>query len=702
MLRSSWLILLTTLAPLLRADERTAPVGQVVGAYRQEVARSFGVADGLPSADVLGVVLLADGTVLVGTAQGLARRDRDRFVALEVDGLPAGPATPTGELDDGAPIVRADGARWRVASGRATSVGERDEDPVWARRMKILEKSIAAMRDGIPVTGVTCVAHAPGGVTWYGTIRGAVRLERDGKTWAYRQGRRWLPDDHVRSIAVDRDGNAWLATPQGVGFIGYRPMTLAQKARHFEDEIDRRHRRTPYGFVLGARLDRPGDLSSWHNHDSDNDGLWTSMYGAGECFAWAAMRDSAAKKRAERAFDALHFLGTVTQGGEHPAPPGFVARTVLPTSGPNPNDGRLQRDRRVKRESDRLWKVIDPRWPVSADGKWYWKCDTSSDELDGHFFFYGLYYDLVADTDAERARVRRHVTALADHLVRHDFNLVDHDGLPTRWGHFGPRDLNFDPAWWEERGLNSLSILAYLKVAEHIADDGPRGADGALRGARFREAARRLIDEHGYLQNTLYPKNQEGIGTGNQSDDEMAIMNYHSLLRYETDPRRRSVIAYSFRKYWRLERPEMNPFFDFVYASVMHGATWTDPWGTRDLSPTGAWLEESIDVLQRLPLDRVDWRLTNSHRRDLVRLSGPAGRGGARGHRRDGRVLPIDERCVVHWNHDPWALDQGGSGRYVADGTVFLLPYYMGRYYGFVREVARRPTPPTESPAPRG
>ena len=122
----------------------------------------------------------------------------------------------------------------------------------------------------------------------------------------------------------------------------------------------------------------------------------------------------------------------MTQGGTPPAEPGFVARTILPADGPDPNAGRLENDRRMPEERDGLWKVIDPRWPTSADGKWYWKSDTSSDELDGHFFFYGLYYDLVAADDAERAEVRETVLAIVDHLIDHDGALVDHDGKRTR------------------------------------------------------------------------------------------------------------------------------------------------------------------------------------------------------------------------------------------------------------------------------
>src|SRR5262249_9207356 len=160
-------------------------------------------------------------------------------------------------------------------------------------------------------------------------------------------------------------------------------------------------------------------------------------YGASECFAYAATGSELAKKRATAAFEALRFLRTVTEGGPHPAPHGFVARSILPTTGPDPNrmDTR-ERDEKKRQSEDRLWKMMSPRWSVSADGKWFWKSDTSSDELDGHFFFYGLYYDLVVRTDSEKQRLREQVSAIADHLLAHNFQLIDYDGQPTRWGIF--------------------------------------------------------------------------------------------------------------------------------------------------------------------------------------------------------------------------------------------------------------------------
>ena len=57
-----------------------------------------------------------------------------------------------------------------------------------------------------------------------------------------------------------------------------------------------------------------------------------------------------------------------------------------------------------------------------------------------------------------------------------------------------------------------------------------------------------------------------------------------------------------------------------------------------------------------------------------------------RGYRVNGKVVPIDERFVNHWNHDPWRLDQAGDGRTLGDGAAYLLPYYLGLYTKYVRE----------------
>ena len=604
-----------------------------------------------------------DGVLHVGSNAGLwALRGRD-WRQVQV-------------LDDG-------GRAWAV--GDVPGVGFDSKGQLWfATKAGVGCRTAGGCRffegkDGLPWNDFTDMAAGPEGEVWFGTHLGAVRF--DGKEWQYRQGPRWLPQDDVVQVAVDGRGTAWFATAGGVGCIELKSMTLAEKAEFYEQEIERYIKRTPYGYVAEAPLRTPGDKSTASPQDSDNDGLWTSMYGAGECFAYGATKDPKAKERAKKAFEALRLLQKVTQGCAHEPPKGYIARTIRPVDWPDPNVGRLEGDREAQ-QHDKLWKVYEPRWPKSADGKWFWKSDTSSDELDGHYFFYPIYYDLCADTDAERERVREVVRDVTDHLLTHHYVLIDHDGKPTRWGVYGPEYLNQNPLWWQERGLKSLSMLSYLAVAEHVCGDPKYGA-----------AARELIDRDGYAQNAMHPKVQHGPGSGNQSDDEMAFMSYYGLLRCSQDEVLKNMIRYSFYRYWLNEAPEMNPFFNFAYAACSLNATVSSPWGAFPVTPWPGWFEDSMATLYGFPLDRLNWPLRNSHRLDVVFLP-PVGSSDVespdaprrRGNRVDGKVLPVENRHFGHWNTDPWELDYGGNGGELGAGTVFLLPYYMGLYHGFIQK----------------
>ena len=671
-----------------------------VGTFDAEIATFFDKSSGLPSDDVVRVTVDARGEITAVTSSGAWIYSGSGKPARTISATSPASAIPSATARDGRVAeARPDGLFLRSRSGRFERLFPKTATRSWApvdvrgvafdskERLWFASPQGAGCLDGtswtlytgaegLPFDDFTTVAAGESGVVWFGTKIGAIRF--DGTTWEYRQGRRWLPSDEVRSIAVTPRGDAWIATSQGLARIERRPMTLAEKAKAFEDEIDRRHRRTPYEYVHPVILKRPGDKSEWTQTDSDNDGLWTSMYGAAECYAYAATGSDTARIRARKAFEALRFLGTVTQGGTNPAPKGFVARSILPVDGPDPNvHATPERDRANREQRDHLWKVIAPRWPKSADGKWYWKTDTSSDELDGHYFFYGVYYDLVARTDEEKRAVREHVAALTDHLIEHGFTLVDHDAKPTRWGIFDPANLNHNHDWAQERGTNSLSMLAYLNVAWHITGD-----------ARYRRALLDLVEKHSYDMNVFINKTHLGFGSGNQSDDEMIFMNFYGLIKYEPDAALRQRYLKSFHSHWQNEEPEMNPVFNFLFAAVANGQTFNDAFGSQDLSPQGDWLADSVDTLRRLPLDRVDWSLRNSHRKDLLRLAPQTREEGERavGYRVNGKVLPIDERFVGHWNHDPWQLDHRGNGRTLADGGVFLLPYYMGLYHKFIED----------------
>ena len=175
--------------------------------------------------------------------------------------------------------------------------------------------------DGLPYNEFTQISAGPRGEVWFGTTKGLVRF-RNGQ-WGYRQGKRWVPNDIIQSVKVDHHGHVWVATQTGIGVIRQQTMTLSEKAAHYEHEIETYIKRTPFGYISEVTLPEAGVKERIQYHDSDNDGLWTSMYGAGECFAFAATGNQDAARRAHQAFRALAFLQEVTQGGSHPAPKGM-------------------------------------------------------------------------------------------------------------------------------------------------------------------------------------------------------------------------------------------------------------------------------------------------------------------------------------------------------------------------------------------
>jgi hypothetical protein len=494
---------------------------------------------------------------------------------------------------------------------------------------------------GLPYEYVTCLALGSDGSIWAGTTEGVCRYTAAG--WQYYWGPRWLPHNKVDAIAVAEDGSAWVATDGGVAHLYDRPLTLEQKAAHYEEINAARHNRS--GFVTGARLKKPGDPSAGVIHEaSDNDGLWTAVYVGAEAFRYAATRDPEARRLAKKSMDAM--LDLVKYTGV----PGYPARAIF-RKGEEVDGYSPDETVRVPGEKEKIWfaSPVDPA--VLCKG------DTSSDELDGHYFAWAVYYDLVAD-DAEKKAIAAVVRAVTDNLLQHDLKLVGHTGRPTRWGIWDPAHINDDPLWWEERGLNALELLCYLKVADHCCGD-------ARFGAKYRE----MIEKHHYLLNTVMQKVDFSWHETNHSDDQMAFMMYYALLRLEKDPAIRRVLRQSLERSWKIERPEASPFFNFTYGA---------------LTGRPADAEASVATLQAWPWELIEWQVRGTHRHDVtVRRDDSEGRVQVE----TVQALPISERRLMRWNGNPYEPDGGGpSGTHEDDASAWLLPYWMGRYHGLIAE----------------
>lgn len=499
---------------------------------------------------------------------------------------------------------------------------QRQLDP---QRLEELQRALVQL----PTTSMTVIGVQSPDVTWIGTHEGAIRLGRDRHSPEYFAGRRWLPDDHVTGIGFEGHV-AWLQTPRGFARIEYTPMTLAGKSRAFVERVQARHNR--WGLTADSHLRVPGDLSTNQMASTDNDGLWTAMYVAAECFRYTVTGEPDAREHARIGMQAIMRLESIT------GIPGFPARSFI----------KVGVDEQPK----------DGEWHDTSDGLWRWKGDTSSDEIVGHYFVYAMYFDLVAD-EGERTQLRAAIDRITNHILDNQYQLIDADGKRTRWGWWGPDLIWEDP---DETGLRALHILSHLRVALHMT------ANADFR-RKYQRAYDDLINTHKYHWLT---RNQKIMVPGhvNHSDDELAFLSYYPLLRYEIDPSLLEVYKQSLERSWQIERPERNPLWNVIYAAGS---------GAKEFDRA-----ESLRTLQEIPMDMVEWSVKNSHRLDV-----PIDPRPDRGGRRQALVvLPYDELPMSKWNGNPYRLDGGNDndGRSEDDGAYFLLPYWMGRYHKLIGE----------------
>jgi hypothetical protein len=314
----------------------------------------------------------------------------------------------------------------------------------------------------------------------------------------------------------------------------------------------------------------------------------------------------------------------------------------------------------------RGYESADPQaWRKAEDPGWDWKSTTSSDEAIGHIFVFGALAELVDDPGL-KSRAIRLIDTLMQHIVDHNMYLVDWNGEPTRWGRWNPEYVNARPKMVGDRKIASSNIIAMLQTAWHFT-----------RKNIYREKAFELMNKYGYLDNLMRPMKEIGrapadadelsrsLSEGwNHSDDEMYFLGYWGLYRYAFNDTLKKKFKESIIDHWREERPEKDAAWDIFTAMT----------GVKEFD-----LDEAVVYLQRYPLDLINWRVTNSQRKDIEFIA-----TNFRGQTIR-EVLPPDELPVSRHNANLFDLDGGDNGSSEnSAGDIWLLPYWMGRYFGVI------------------
>jgi len=423
-----------------------------------------------------------------------------------------------------------------------------------------------------------------------------------------------------------------------------QPGPLLQKARHYAEIYLARHNMD--GLTVTA--DQPDDPNGdyWFSDLGDA----TFIHGntsAGAAFRYAVEPSAETLEYAQLHARGLRMLSDVI------GIPGLLGRSYAPKDAAyNPN------------EFVDLYPDADNWEGVGDYPDYYWKGDVSIDQYSGALVGMSLLYDLV-DDESVRGVMRKSITDIADYLWSHDLIVYDPDGLPTEYGDFRGNYLEGFPV---SNGLNSAICLAWFKLAYHVSGD-----------AQYQEIYETLAFDRHYiwnLQHFLWV--YLGYATKHYNV-YMGYENMYTLTRLEDDPELHEIYSDAFAKElwesgplpglaWRRGRVEANP-------------TWS-PWylySTGRRNPEAIWNSIwQMDVFVDAPLR--DHYMHNSDNPDIEKNP----------QRPTDALYPlpanlrVPDMCI--WHRSPYTLDGGDDNNRERSGHDYMLPYWMGRYYGYISE----------------
>ena len=487
------------------------------------------------------------------------------------------------------------------------------------------------------------------GKKYFATNTGVITLI-EGKISYFSYGV-WLMHPTVTKIAVSESGTIAAVTPRGISLITSKLMTLEEKANHY-DEMAVKYFTRNEGYQVSRTLRKYGDLDSGWLPNSDNDGLFTGLYCASQCFRYSVTGDEAAKANAKRAVEAMIKLTEIT------GKPGFTARAT-----------RYSSEENFGTENREEWHICED----NPDCEWLG--ETSSDEMTGHYFAYGIYYDLVADEE-EKKKIANTVKTITDHIIDNNFHLTDVDGIPTTWANWEPDLLNNDDRWYYEKGTNSLEILSFLKTTYHVTGD-----------EKYNQVFDMLIKKHHYAMNCMQYKCEDGHVA--HIDDQLDFVNIYPLIVYTDTNSHKEIFKMGLTHHWEYERVERSPFFNIVYGALTENC---------------CDIENAAKSLSEMNLDLIRWPIFNSYRKDIVWDTEQEAMGIPPQLK---HPVEYSSRVLVHYDGNQFVCDSGAEefidintktvnrtstlpGTAGANGKkammpyIYLLPYWMGRYYGLI------------------
>ncbi len=406
-------------------------------------------------------------------------------------------------------------------------------------------------------------------------------------------------------------------------------LSLREKAEAYQRRIETRHA-TPAGVLRYRRNDDWDEASFGWGRLADGS-FFQGIYLASQALRFAATGEPEAREQILVALRGMRLLAELS--GER----GLLARMASPVEPPG-----------------------DPGWLRSATRPgWFWKSDASKDQYAGFVHGLGVGWAVISDPEV-RSEISVLASAVADHLIENDLEIVDWNGRRTSYGNLRGRVFGLP------MGVNALVSLAIAKTAAE-----------ATREERHVDFHARLVDA-GYPEIARWT-HLTSLRFCSRVNQNLAYLALHPLLLLEHDPEIRDALRSAARRLWQDVRREHNAFFAFVQAALVESPLEERERGARDAATA-----EGRQSLLEFPDRKIAWPV------DLTREGFDVPRAFLRcgGQPRGKQPVPLylRPRHSNLWTSDPYRLVGRLHARGESEfaGIDYLLAYWMGRYHGLI------------------
>ncbi len=487
-------------------------------------------------------------------------------------------------------------------------------------------------------------------------------------------------------------------------------QTLAQKAAYYDWIAPKLHQvvtsfddQKPYSLVYNVRCTTAipetivpdSELPKECTHDlAENSGLWTSLYLASQAFRYATTKEAEALTQVRTVLRGMFYMmeitgkeGLYTRDFRNPELPGMFCPGTNDEYSP-PSD-KMVGNKWVKVDTDGCFITWDPTanggagdWKKDTehctDAKYAgfcWQRNASKDEYSGHVFALGVVAKLVDDPECTEM-AKSLLTRIGRHLVKYNYWINDYDGRNTRYGSASAMAMDEFP------GYNALLALTWTLVAAAVT--GEPDLVSAYHDCLLQESGELACIKQGVELPKDYRTylNAMALALGcstNYDNVSMAMLSYLNLMWLEDDPANIALYRKEMEKETKGPDKEgrdiwaqKDPFYNFILAAMM-GADPEKPDEALRL------VDEGLCSMRAFPSSNV------RHARDNSALEvwctserhGPLAKD----------PVPVELRCstVFEWWNDPNEIEVCAENLLEADPPAgYLLPYWMGRYFGFI------------------